>query len=114
MQVVVDGCDHGTFPVPTVLIRVFGKAGNDTIDLVSLRNLNVPTQLYGGLGNDTVYGTNGVDEIYGGSGDDKLFGGAGDDSLVGGVGDDRLVGEGGNDECLGALGRRLHLWRIRR
>ncbi len=75
-------------------IRFLGRNGNDTF-----RNSTaVPTEAFGGLGDDV---------LFTGSGDDRLIGGPGNDRLEAGAGDDVLVGESGNDRLFGGSGADL-------
>lgn len=71
-------------------IEVFGRAGNDTIDL-------------SGIGLDS-QGEPIISRVFGGDGNDVLTGGAGNDVLLGGNGDDRLNGMGGTDYLFGGAG----------
>jgi len=63
-------------------VKVYGNAGNDTIDLGGLGEI-----AYGGFGNDSLVGGSGPDTIYGGNGDgteggyDIIYGMGGDDDL---------------------------------
>ena len=63
-------------------------------------------QLQGGSGSDTVLGGPGDDQLQleGGGGDNLLDGGPGDDQLQGGEGKDKLLGGPGNDTCDGGPG----------
>ncbi|MBS0260989.1 MAG: hypothetical protein JSS02_03460, partial [Planctomycetes bacterium] len=88
VQVTINGQLIGTF-APTVLIYVYGQAGNDTISVGS--TVTLPTYLYGDDGNDTLTGGGGNDSLDGGAGNDTLAGGAGNDTLVGRSGDDTYV-----------------------
>lgn len=93
----------GSFPMAAVgRILVYGLDGNDTIQVNSA--LTIPTELRGGLGNDTLYGGAGVDRLFGEAGNDKLYGGSGNDQLFAGSGDDRLFGDDGNDKLFGHAG----------
>lgn len=75
-------------------IRVWGRRGNDTIEI---GNLHVRSYLNGGAGDDKIVGGSGSDFIFGGQGNDHLTGSAGHDFLSAGEGADRLVGSSGND-----------------
>jgi Ca2+-binding RTX toxin-like protein len=75
-------------------IRVWGRDGNDTIDLSAL---NIMVFISGGQGNDALTGGGANDVILGGVGDDTITGGAGNDFLIGGNGRDRIVGSAGHD-----------------
>ncbi len=65
-----------------------GGAGNDLIDLTTLKFALSGFSVLGGTGNDTVWGGQGADQISGGDGADILLGAAGNDSLTGGAGND--------------------------
>jgi Ca2+-binding RTX toxin-like protein len=92
------------FPFASVKkIQVNGGAGND---LIYLTDLNVPSVLVGGDGDDTlragtkndnVSGDDGGDVLEGFIGNDTLRGGSGDDLIIGGPGIDHLFGDGGDD-----------------
>ncbi|MBN8487026.1 MAG: hypothetical protein J0M20_04730 [Burkholderiales bacterium] len=92
--------------------RVWGEAGNDSLDGGSgedqLDGGDGDDTLIGGIGNegDSLYGGAGNDWMDGGSGFDALNGGEGQDTLLGGLGNDRddLIGEAGNDSLDGAGG----------
>jgi Ca2+-binding RTX toxin-like protein len=79
----------------TLAVVVFGQGGDDTITVDSSLG-EVPSALYGGLGNDTLNGGGGSDLLYGDGGNDTLNGQGGNDALFGGTGDDTLDG-GGTD-----------------
>lgn len=89
-------------------IEVNGGVGNDLIDLNSRfatgEDLNKPTTLSGGDGNDQIYGGQGTDSVTGGNGNDLLFGNEGNDTLFGDVGVDRLFGGNDDDELHGGAG----------
>jgi uncharacterized delta-60 repeat protein len=80
---------------PTGRIVVYGGDGDDTIEVAS--NITLPTELYGGNGNDLIKGGGGSNIIVGGTGDDLLDGGGNRDLLFGGGGNDLLVGGSNND-----------------
>lgn len=102
----------------SVIVRARG--GNDVVNLAALE---IPTQAWGGAGNDqliggsnrdTFYGEGGTDYLrgnggndwlVGGEGNDAVYGGAGDDFITGDPGSDRLYGDGGNDRVSGGEGR---------
>src|SRR5207248_5111420 len=75
-------------------IRVWGRAGDDQIDL---SGLSINSFIHGGTGNDVLTGGAGNDLILGGGGADQLTGAAGNDFLIGGDGSDRIVGSSGHD-----------------
>ncbi|MCB9963955.1 MAG: M10 family metallopeptidase C-terminal domain-containing protein [Rhodospirillales bacterium] len=106
--------------------RIYGEAGNDTIDAGAgddrLYGDAGDDVLNGGAGNDYLYGLadndtlnggddndildggDGIDTLNGDAGNDRLSGGNGDDILNGGTGDDRLEGDAGNDTLNGDAG----------
>jgi hypothetical protein len=125
-------CTPTSETVPDVgITKIIVKSGplDDTITIDSKDNpvpASVPTQLFGGAGNDTLNGGNGDDWLNGGAGNDVLDGGGGTDTadftnpnsgvdvnfpngVATGVGNDQLhafgkqvtienvVGSGGND-----------------
>jgi len=113
LRVTLNGIDKGTF-AGVNRIRAAGGQGNDSITLES--NVNVPAELLGEGGNDTLRGGTGNDSLVGGdgddslqatAGDDSLFGGNGNDTLRAGAGNDRLFGEADNDSLIGASGNDL-------
>jgi Ca2+-binding RTX toxin-like protein len=63
-------------------------AGNDLIDLTTIKFALAGFTVLGGTGNDTIWGGQGTDSINGGDGTDMLLGGAGNDTLTGGAGND--------------------------
>jgi Ca2+-binding RTX toxin-like protein len=98
----------GTF-APTGKVVVFGLAGNDTIQLLTLTTdtgsvpFSLPAVLMGGSGNDTLDATGSVGPtvLFGDTGNDLLLGGSGNNILIGGVGVDTLVGGAGDDILIG-------------
>ena len=70
-------------PAGTMLLRLEGDAGNDTVT--------------GSAGKDTLDGSEGNDVLRGGGGADDVEGGNGNDVIVGGRGDDVILGGSGND-----------------
>lgn len=68
--------------------RVFGRSGDDILDL------------HGARGDNVMDGGKGSDSLYGGNGDDTLSGGGGADLLTGGGGSNLLMGETGHDTFL--------------
>ena len=81
-----------TYPVASVRsVWIDGNRGNDLIRLGNADGTevpDVPAQLAGSSGNDTLIGGSGADEVRGGLGDDVLDGGPGNDTLRGGGGAD--------------------------
>ena len=60
-------------------------------------NIDLPTLIDGGDGDDHLNGGRGPNVILGGDGDDRILGGSGQDLLSGGLGSDRIVGNQGDD-----------------
>ena len=83
-------------------IVVDAKAGDDHIGVAA--NLCLPTELYGGAGNDYIASGPKDDIVVGGSGNDRLLGGGGDDTIIGLGGTDRIDGRDGNDILFGDAG----------
>lgn len=83
----------------TNLTEIRAGAGNDVIDMTSIRLdiYNADIVLYGGDGNDTLWAPDQGAKLFGDNGNDHIAGGAGNDILVGGAGDDILNGVGGQD-----------------
>jgi Ca2+-binding RTX toxin-like protein len=83
-------------------IYIHGKGGSDTITVSVAAQSNV----WGGLGNDTITGGAGADWFYGEAGNDKLYGNKGIDHLYGGADNDRLDGgfDGKTDVLRGESG----------
>ena len=79
-------------------ITVDAGAGNDVVTLV---NVDISSDIYGGRGNDILIGGNAADRIWGEDGWDSLFGGSGDDTLDGGLGRNALFGGSGTDTLKG-------------
>jgi Ca2+-binding RTX toxin-like protein len=97
------GCRIAVYSASSIgRIVIFGSAGNDKLKAPT--NLNMPVEMYGGAGNDTLTGTNFADLLDGGTGNDKLIGGAGNDLLLGGDGKDNLTGGAGRDVLIGGRG----------
>jgi hypothetical protein len=83
-------------------IVVFGQAGDD--DIKVHKNLGpVPTELYGGDGNDKLRGGEGDDYLSGGDGDDVLSGKGGRNVMIGGLGKDKIDGDDADDVLVGGL-----------
>ncbi|QDU49638.1 PKD domain-containing protein [Gimesia panareensis] len=64
-------------------------------------NIDIPSIINGGGGNDHLNGGAGSNVILGGAGDDTIIGGTGRDILIGGTGSDRIVGGPGQDIITG-------------
>ncbi len=77
-------------------------------------NVNIATNIVGGIGNDTLTGGNFNDTLNGSTGNNTLTGNDGNDLLVvagtgtnsldGGNGNDTLIGGAGNDVLIGGIG----------
>lgn len=75
-----------TFPAASVQKIMFsGLDGNDSFE----NRTSVPSEAYGGNGDDQLIGGSGPDLLDGGKGQDSLEGRSGDDALAGGAGSDR-------------------------
>ena len=97
-NLIVSGSVTGQVPLAEVTeIRAWGRGGDDALSI----NVDIPTFVSGGLGDDHISGGSAFDWLLGGDGDDKVGGAPGDDVLVGGVGKDRLVGASGDDVLIG-------------
>jgi Ca2+-binding RTX toxin-like protein len=90
---------NGAFPS----LFVDGGLGNDRI-FVTNAEVDIPLNVTGGGGWDTIIGGNANDELSGGLGRDKVWGSAGNDLLIGGAENDYLSGEAGDDVLIGAGG----------
>jgi Ca2+-binding RTX toxin-like protein len=87
-----------SFPSVEVFKIVFkGNAGDDWFQ----NNTAIPSDAWGGKGNDTLIGGSANDRLFGEAGNDVLDGRGGDDRLVGGEGSNTLLGGAGNDYLLG-------------
>jgi hypothetical protein len=75
-----------------------GGLGNDSITVTAFGSES--TNLDGGDGDDVLTGAGGADVINGGSGNDRLAGGAGDDRIDGGTGGDSADGGDGADSII--------------
>jgi Ca2+-binding RTX toxin-like protein len=101
----------GTPTVTNVsLIRVFGKAGDDTITLDEANGALPKANLFGSAGSDTLTGGSGGDQLFGQAGNDALLGKGGSDFLFGGAGDDTLTGGRGDDQVFGQAGNDRMIW----
>ena len=84
-------------------VQLEGSAGNDSI--VYRGNTDVPVEVLGGGGRDTLNGEGPQVTLSGGDGKDDLFAeGSAGVFLVGGRAGDRLFGAGGNDTFFGCAG----------
>jgi Ca2+-binding RTX toxin-like protein len=84
-------------------VVVFALGGNDEVEIESSLG-TLPTELFGGSGNDELEGGDGNDLLDGGTGDDCLKADQGNDTLLGGDGDDELRAGSGNDLLDGGAG----------
>ena len=73
-------------------------AGDDLIDLTTIKFALAGFSVVGGAGNDTIWGGQGADTINGGDGNDVLLGGAGSDTLTGGAGSDVFLFASGSGQ----------------
>jgi Ca2+-binding RTX toxin-like protein len=76
--------------------RFVGTEGADRIEVVQVDG---PSELIGGGGNDLLKTSDGTDRLDGGAGADTIDGGYGDDTLVGGPGPDQIAGDHPGGEC---------------
>ena len=109
-------CNETVYLIPAAGITkvvVFALGGDDSVEIKSSLG-TLPTELFGGTGNDELEGGDGNDRLDGGAGNDTLkadkgndtlLGGDGDDVLQAGQGDDDLDGGAGNDVLKGKSGR---------
>jgi hypothetical protein len=82
------------------------RAGPETIDTATPQffPFNIPMQVDGDEGNDTISGGWGSDILNGGDDDDEIAGAVGDDVINGGGGNDTLRGNDGADAIVGRDG----------
>lgn len=99
IRVMSNGRQIGLFTLNTVTSLIIDASGGN--DVVTLINIALNSEIYGGSGHDTLTGSLGNDSIFGEAGNDKLFGGDGNDRLDGGPGRNTLRGQRGNDTLLG-------------
>ena len=90
--------------------KIVITGGNGADDIAIERDVTLPSEIYGGEGDDVIKGGGGNDVMFGEGGDDKLkardahdivVGGAGSDTLAGGDGRDLLFGGAGADKIAG-------------
>jgi Ca2+-binding RTX toxin-like protein len=102
------GDDTIIFDSVDIPSQLNGEAGEDTLiggaNTDEIFGGTENDELVGNDGNDLLYGDEGNDDLAGGSGIDALFGGAGDDDLDGGAGDDNLDGGSDSDFIFGDAG----------
>lgn len=100
LRVTINGVTSGPFtPTGTINVELF-----DGNDYFAMQQVNLPGNVNGGGGNDTLIGGGSADNLRGGTGNDQIQGLLGNDNLKGEDGNDTLVGGGGNDILLGGLG----------
>ena len=73
--------------------------GSDGPDDIQVRQVDKPSTLKGGAGDDSLDASDGTDDLDGGPGKDVLDGGFGDDHIVGGPGQDQIHGDTPEGEC---------------
>jgi len=94
--------NDNTMVCPQNLVARLSIGLGDSNDAISVQ-ADLPAELRGGAGSDTMTGGPQADTIYGdnpngtGSGDDSLRGGNGNDTMNGGDGNDTFVAESGSD-----------------
>lgn len=81
-------------------VRFTAGGGDDRF----VNTTNLPSQVWGDDGDDTLLGGSGDDNLIGGSGNDELRGGAGRDELRGGDDDDAIFGDDDVDDLYGDQG----------
>ncbi|MFO0966953.1 MAG: PKD domain-containing protein [Gemmataceae bacterium] len=99
IKVKLNGTQQTFLGVTRIVIHALG--GNDNVQVVG--GITLPTEIYGGDGNDTLRGGGGFNLIDGGAGDDVITGGVKNDVLIGGAGADTIDGGQGDDLVLGGL-----------
>lgn len=102
-----DYIELGTLPDP-VSTTVLGESGNDRLIVGSsaiVRGGSGNDSLTGSSQNDFLYGEAGFDRLSGGAGNDYVDGGSNNDILLGGHGDDQLLGSWGSDTLQGDDGK---------
>ena len=114
-NVTENGTDIGVVASSVKEIHIWGKGGQDTIDLRAVDSAHFPalvsTLLHGdgkltlSPDNDTIIGSYVGDIIHGDVGDDEIYGMDGNDTIDAGWGDDMVCGGDGNDSIKGDLGK---------
>ncbi len=100
IEVNVEGSPPKQLFMPTGRIIIFGQAGDDDVNVGD--DIVLPTEIYGGDGDDKLDGGAGPDILVGGNGDDDLHGHKGRDLLIGGAGKDKLDGNEDDDVLVGS------------
>ena len=73
--------------------------GTDAADHIEVVQVDRPSTLAGGAGDDFLKTSDGADRLDGGPGADTIDGGYNDDTIVGGPGPDRIAGDHPTGEC---------------
>lgn len=95
------GTETRTFaPGAVGSIFFLGDAGDDSFE----NNTAIPSDVFGGAGNDRLVGGSVKDRLFGEDGDDTLDARDGDDYLNGGAGSNDLFGGAGTDFLMGDWG----------
>lgn len=102
----IDRVDESFLSFNVAFVAFQGFGGNDEFTNTTALPSNAfggdgDDLLIGGSGNDALYGEDGLDTLIGNAGDDFARGGATNDSIDGGLGLDRLHGDLGNDTVIG-------------
>src|SRR4051794_26326424 len=85
---------HGQYYADSIRgIDFYGGSGGDHVT----NNTNLPSNLWGGSGNDVLVGGGAADRINGAGGNDFLSGLGGNDIITGGGGNNTITGGEGND-----------------
>jgi Ca2+-binding RTX toxin-like protein len=92
VEVILNGEIQGVFNAEQKIV-INGGGGDDNIRIEP--DIELPVEIDGGAGNDTLRSGAGDDLLEGGKGDDVLLGGKGNDHLIGGPGIDELDGGSG-------------------
>jgi Ca2+-binding RTX toxin-like protein len=86
-------------------VEMNGRIGDDTLiggaGDDTLKGGVDDDSIDGNGGNDMLMGQNGEDAVHGGDGDDQVLGGAGNDTVTGGAGNDSIWGNAGHDNVSG-------------
>jgi hypothetical protein len=101
VKVKISGVLIGTFS-PTGKIVILGGAGND--DLKIAVAITLPSEIYGGAGDDTIRGGGGNDILFGGADNDEIKARGAHDVALGETGNDLVTGGDGRDILIGGTG----------
>ena len=102
VEVAINGKNMTFDAAKLTKVGVLGTGGNNLIKLDP--SIDVPANILGGFGSNTIFGGAGNDEIFGGSGADHIDGGAGNDTIFGNNGVDHIDGGSGDDVLIGGAG----------